>query len=44
MSDNQLFYPENLSIIEFKFIKEQLYTPEEFIINKVAENQLENTL
>ena len=44
MSDNQLFYPENLSIIEFKFIKEQLDTPEEFIIDKVAEHQLENTL
>lgn len=44
MSDNQLFVPEKLSIIEFKFIKGQVDTPEEFIIDKVDGHQLENTL
>jgi hypothetical protein len=44
MSDNQLFDPEKLSIIEFKFIKGQVDTPEDFIIDKVEGHQLENTL
>ena len=44
MSDNQLFVPEKLSIIEFKFIKAQVDTPEDFIIDKVDGHQLENTL
>lgn len=44
MSDNQLFDPEKLSIIEFKFIKEQVETPEDFIIDKVDGHKLENTL
>lgn len=44
MSDNQLFDPEKLSIIEFKFIKGQVDTPEDFIIDKVDGHQLENTL
>ena len=44
MSDNQLFDPEKLSIIEFKFIKGQVDTPEDFVIDKVDGHQLENTL
>lgn len=44
MSDNQLFDPEKLSIIEFKFIKGQVDTPEDFIIDKVDGHELENTL
>lgn len=44
MSDNQLFNPEKLSIIEFKFIKGQVDTPEDFIIDKIDGHQLENTL
>lgn len=44
MSDNQLFDPEKLSIIEFKFIKEQVDTPEDFINDKVDGHKLENSL
>jgi len=44
MLDNQLFDPEKLSIIEFKFIKGQVDTPEDFIFDKVDGHQLENTL
>jgi len=44
MSDNQLFTPEKLSFIEFKFIKGQVDTPEDFIIDKVDGHQVENTL
>ncbi|MGY6560665.1 MAG: hypothetical protein ACXITV_01020 [Luteibaculaceae bacterium] len=44
MLDNQLFVPEKLSLIEFKFIKGQVDTPEEFNLDKVAGHQLENTL
>ena len=44
MLDNPLFDPEKLSIIEFKFIKGQVDTPEEFLIDKVDSHQLENTL
>jgi hypothetical protein len=44
MSDYQLFDPEKLSIIEFKFIKGQVDTPEDFIIDLVDGHQLENTL
>jgi hypothetical protein len=44
MSDHQFFDPERLSIIEFKFIKGQVDTPEDFIINKIDGHQLENTL
>ena len=44
MLDNQLFDPEKLSIIEFKFIKGQVETPEDFYIDQVEGHQLENTL
>lgn len=44
MSDNKIFDPEKLSIIEFKFIKGQVDTPEDFLIEKVAGHQLENSL
>ena len=44
MLDNQLFDPEKLSIIEFKFIKGQVDTPEDFYIDQVEGHHLENTL
>ncbi len=44
MSDKQIFDPEKLSITEFKFIKGQVDTPEEFIVEKVDGHHLENTL
>jgi hypothetical protein len=44
MSDNQTFDPEKIFINEFKFIKEQIDTPEDFIIGKIDEHHLENTL
>lgn len=44
MSDKQLFDPEKLSIVEFKFIKGQVDTPEDFIIEKIEGHQLENSL
>lgn len=44
MLDNQLFDPEKLSIIEFKFLKAQIETPEDFIFDKVNGHNLENTL
>jgi hypothetical protein len=44
MSDNKIFDPEKLSLIEFKFIKGQVDTPEDFLIEKVAGHQLENSL
>jgi hypothetical protein len=44
MWDNQLFDPEKLSITEFKFIKEYMETPEDFIEDKVKGHLLENTL
>lgn len=44
MSDKLLFDPEKLSIVEFKFIKGQVDTPEDFIIEKIEGHQLENSL
>lgn len=44
MSDNQLFVPEKLSIIEIKFVEGQVDTPENFIIDKVEGHQLESAM
>lgn len=44
MSDKQTFDPEKLSIIEFKFIKGQVDTPEEFDMKKIQGYHIENDL
>jgi hypothetical protein len=44
MSDKKPFDPEKLSIIEFKLIKGQIDTPEEFDIEKIEGHQVENSL
>jgi hypothetical protein len=44
MLDNQIFDPEKLSIIEFKFIKGQVETPEDFIDDNIIGYKLENSL
>lgn len=45
MSDNrELFDPSKISIIEFKMIKGQVDTPEEFDANQVQGHHLENSL
>lgn len=44
MSHNQVFDPDKLSIREFKFIKGQVDTPEDFVMEKVEGYHSENTL
>lgn len=45
MSDNTAIVdPQKLSIIEFKFIKGQVDTPEDFLIENIVEHQVENSL
>ena len=44
MSDKQLFEPEKLSIVDFKFIQNQVSTSEDFITEHVQGYQLENSL
>lgn len=44
MLDNQIFEPEKLSLIEFKLIKGQVDTPEDFNLDNVKEYLLENSL
>lgn len=44
MSDKQIFDPGKLSIVEFKFIKGQVDTPEEFEIELIKGHLLENSL
>ncbi|AEI49870.1 hypothetical protein [Runella slithyformis] len=44
MSDKQPFDPEKLSMIEFKLIKGQIDTPEEFDVEKIEGHQVENSL
>ncbi|MCX6250826.1 MAG: hypothetical protein NTX61_08745 [Bacteroidetes bacterium] len=44
MLDRKEFDPEQLSIIEFKFIKDLIDTPEAFITEKAEGYQLENSL
>lgn len=44
MLDNEFFDPEKISILEFKFIKGQVETPEGFEVDKVQGNNVENSL
>lgn len=44
MSDKPIFDPEKLEILEFKVLKGQVDTPEDFDIDKVMGYQLENSL
>ncbi|WP_298350399.1 hypothetical protein [Runella sp.] len=44
MLDKKPFDPEKLSMIEFKLIKGQIDTPEEFDIEKIEGHQVENSL
>ena len=45
MSDNNnLFIPEKITIIEFKMVKGQVDTPEEFDISKVQGHHIDNSL
>jgi len=44
MQDNNMFDPEKMSLLDFKMIKGQVDTPENFDISKVIEYQLDNTL
>ncbi len=44
MPDNHIFDPEKMTLIEFKMIKGQVDTPENFDINKVVGHQLDNSL
>ena len=44
MQDNNIFDPEKITLIDFKMIKSQVDTPENFDNTKVAGHQLENSL
>ena len=44
MQDKNVFDPEKISLIDFKMIKGQVDTPENFDINKVVGHQLDNSL
>lgn len=44
MSDKQIFDPDKLSILEFKLIKGQVDSPEDFIIERIEEHLIENSL
>lgn len=44
MQDKSKFYPEKITLVDFKMIKGQVDTPENFDINKVVGYQLENSL
>ena len=44
MLDKAVFDPEKLSILDFKFIKGQVETPEDFDIEKIDGHHLENSL
>lgn len=44
MSDNKIFDPEKLEILEFKYIKGQVDTPEDFDADKVEGNHLSNSI
>lgn len=44
MLDNTTFDPEKMALMEFKIIKEQVNTPENFDFNKVIGHQLDNSL
>lgn len=44
MQDKNIFDPEKIALIEFKMIKGQVDTPENFDISKVVGHQLDNSL
>jgi hypothetical protein len=44
MQDKSTFDPEKITLIDFKMIKGQVDTPENFDINKVVGHQLDNSL
>jgi len=44
MSDKMIFDPEKITLVEFKMIKGQVDTPENFDTSKVVGNQLDNSL
>ncbi|MBK8153776.1 MAG: hypothetical protein IPK61_12505 [Saprospiraceae bacterium] len=44
MQDKNIFDPEKIALIDFKMIKGQVDTPENFDINKVVGHQLDNSL
>jgi len=44
MSDKNIFDPEKIELIDFKMIKGQVDTPENFDISKVIGHQLDNSL
>jgi hypothetical protein len=44
MQDKNMFDPEKISLIDFKMIKGQVETPENFDISKVIGYQLDNSL
>jgi hypothetical protein len=44
MQDNIVFDPEKITLIDFKMIKGQVDTPENFDIGKVGGHQLDNSL
>lgn len=44
MQDKNVFDPEKISLIDFKMIKAQVETPENFDISKVVGHQLDNSL
>lgn len=44
MQDKNVFDPEKITLIEFKMIKGQVDTPENFDISKVVGHQLDNSL
>lgn len=44
MSDKNTFDPEKITLVDFKMIKGQVDTPENFDISKVVGHQLDNSL
>ena len=44
MSDKIPFDPDKLSIVEFKIIKDQIDTPEDFLIDNIGGYKLDNSL
>lgn len=44
MQDKNSFDPEKIALVDFKMIKGQVYTPENFDINQVSGHQLDNSL
>ncbi len=44
MSDKNIFDPEKITLVDFKMIKGQVDTPENFDISKVVGHQLDNSL